>query len=142
MKDDTGVIDMALGRSPSDRTKISPRARRKRRAVTAYRVLKRYPGLSLLELMPRTGRTHQIRVHLSAMNRPIVGDRTYGGVKKSVPAALAGPPAVALKKVARQCLHAGVLGIKHPKTGEYMEFSASVPPDMEDLIKALDEKFA
>lgn len=142
MKDDTGEIDLPLGRSPSDRTKISPRARRKRKAVTAFRVLKRYPGLSLLELMPRTGRTHQIRVHLSAMNRPIVGDGTYGGVKKLIPSALEGPPADGLKKAGRQCLHAGVLGIKHPKTGEYMEFSAPLPPDMGDLIKSLDEKFS
>lgn len=138
-KDDEGTIDLAIGRDVSHRKKFSARTRKSRVAVTRYRVLKRYPQLTLLELTPETGRTHQLRVHLAAVNHPIVGDQVYGGRVT----ATALPKAVAdrVKGIRRQLLHAGVLGIKHPSTGAYTEFSAPPPPDMEGLVKLLDETF-
>ena len=143
VRNDAGVIDLPLGRSIADRKKISTRARRKRTAMTEFRVLGRYPGLTLLELVPRTGRTHQIRVHLAAINRPVVGDRTYGPDKKGLPPGGTLPKEVSdrVGSVGRQLLHAMVLGIKHPVTEEYMEFTAPLPPDMAGMIKFLDERY-
>jgi len=142
MKDDEGEIDKPLGRSPADRKKISTRARKKRKALTRYRVLRRYGGITLLELMPRTGRTHQIRVHLASIGRPVAGDRLYGwDGARDTPVNL--PPHVALliRKAPRQCLHAAFLGFVHPVSKEYMEFSAPPPRDMGEIIEALDEVY-
>jgi len=141
VKVDEGVVDMPLGRSLSDRKKISPRSRKKRRAVSEFTVLKRYPGMTLLEVMPKTGRTHQIRVHLAAMGRPVVGDRVYGVGKKELPSRLSKEVADRVQQMDRQCLHAMVLGITHPSTGEYMEFCAPLPQDMAALIEFLDERY-
>ncbi len=142
MKADEGVIEKPLGRSPSDRKKISTRARKKRKAVTRFRVLRRYGAITLLELMPETGRTHQIRVHLASIGRPVVGDELYGwNGSRDAPVNL--PPGVRslLKKAPRQCLHARYLGLTHPATGRFMEFSASPPADMGEIITALEEVF-
>ncbi len=132
----TGVIDLPLGRSSTDRKKISTRTRKSRRAVTKYRVLKEYPGLALLELTPETGRTHQLRVHLNAIHHPIVGDQHYG--KAPATTALAKPVTDALKSIKRQMLHAGTLGLTHPSTGARLDFTAEMPPDMAALVKLLD----
>lgn len=143
MKQDEGEIDKPLGRSPADRRKISTRARKKRRALTRYRVLRRFGGLSLLELMPETGRTHQIRVHLASIGRPVVGDRVYGWEgARDTPVNLPPPVALLIKKAPRQCLHAAYLGLRHPVTGELMEFSAPPPADMSEIIEALGEVYA
>jgi len=142
MKHDEGIIDKPLGRSPADRKKISTRARKKRKALTRYVVLRRYGGITLLELMPETGRTHQIRVHLASIGRPVVGDRLYGwDGARDTPVNL--PPHVAslLKKAPRQCLHARFLGLVHPVTEESMEFCAPPPRDMGEIIEALDEVY-
>ncbi len=127
IKADTGQIAAPIGRSESDRKKMSTRVRRGKEAVTRWKVLERFGVATLLELRLGTGRTHQIRVHLSSIGYPVLGDKTYGRKteieinkrKKSVP---------------RQMLHAEMLGFKHPVSGEYMEFSSPVPEDMKEVI--------
>ncbi|MBI5467776.1 MAG: RluA family pseudouridine synthase [Deltaproteobacteria bacterium] len=136
VRDMEGVVDMPIGRDIAHRKKISPRARKKRTAVTRYRVLKRFPLLTLLELKLETGRTHQIRVHLNAINHPVVGDQTYG--KRCVPPAMEKEAADLLKKIKRQCLHARTLTLTHPSTGKLMEFQAPLPEDFEEILKTLE----
>ncbi|MBI5903015.1 MAG: RluA family pseudouridine synthase [Deltaproteobacteria bacterium] len=135
--DGPGAIDLPIGRDLTQRKKISARTKKSRRAVTLYRVLKRYPLMTLLELSPQTGRTHQIRVHLASINHPVVGDQVYG--KRKTPSTAPKPVADMLKKIKRQMLHAKTLGLIHPAKGVYMEFSSPLPRDMEGLIKALEE---
>jgi len=140
MREDEGVIRKPLGRSPSDRKKISTRARKKRRALTRYRVLRRYGAVTLLELMPETGRTHQIRVHLASIGRPVVGDELYGWKgARDTPPNLPARARTLLGQARRQCLHARYLGFRHPSTGEFMEFSVPPPTDMSEIIDALEE---
>ncbi|MCP3677221.1 MAG: hypothetical protein GY721_06425, partial [Deltaproteobacteria bacterium] len=90
---------------------------------------------SLLELTPHTGRTHQIRVHLAAINHPVVGDKLYG--KRKLPTSVSKPITDRIKGIKSQCLHAISLGFTHPKTKEPMAFEAPYPPDMEGLIEEL-----
>lgn len=136
MRADEGTIDLPIGRDVKERKKISTRSRKKREAVTGYRVIRRYPQFTLLELTPETGRTHQLRVHLSSVNHPIVGDQQYG--RKAPSSGLNKPVLDMIKGIKRQLLHARVLGFNHPRTGEYMEFSAPVPGDMEEALTTLD----
>ena len=136
MKEDKGTINIAIGRDSVHRQKISTKARIKREAVTKYKVLKRFPLISLLEIKLETGRTHQIRVHLAEVKHPVVGDQVYG--KRDIPPALPKTAADRLKGIKRQMLHAATLGFTHPSTGEWMEFSAPPPPDMAGLIEALE----
>jgi len=137
MQADEGTIDIAIGRDSVHRKKISTKARRKREAVTRYRVLRRFPLISLLEMKLETGRTHQIRVHLAEVRHPVVGDQVYG--KRATPPALPKAAADRLKGIKRQMLHAATLGFTHPATGQWMEFSAPPPPDMAGLIESLKE---
>jgi len=100
-------------------------------------VLKRFPNFTLIEATLETGRTHQIRVHMSTIHHPIAGDPVYG--KTSIPSAL--PPKIIsiLKRLKRQALHAETLDIIHPETGRYMEFTSPLPDDMKELLNALEE---
>ena len=135
-----GVIDRAIGRHRSDRKKMSSlySLSRKRDAITEWRVECFFPragdvGISLLRLRPRTGRTHQIRVHLADLGFPLVGDKLYGGKRagiKLVHAALE-------HLVSRHALHAERLVIQHPRTHERMEFTAPLPADFQALLNAL-----
>ncbi len=134
-KESEGSIDIPLGRDLTHRKKISPRTRKGRTALTNYRVLRSYPQMTLLEITPRTGRTHQIRAHLSAINHPVVGDRVYG--RKKPAQGLPKPLDEALRKVKRQFLHAQKLGFIHPVKGSYMEFTAEPPKDMDDILVLL-----
>ncbi|MCC6502070.1 MAG: RluA family pseudouridine synthase [Deltaproteobacteria bacterium] len=136
MPEDKGTINIAIGRDSVHRKMISTKARNKKEAVTKYKVLKRFPLISLLELKLETGRTHQIRVHLSEVKHPVVGDQVYG--KRDIPPALPKVAADRLKGIKRQMLHAATLGFTHPSTGEWMEFSAPPPPDMKGLTAALE----
>lgn len=136
VKDDEETIDMPIGRHISHRQKMSISAKRGRSAVTHYKVLKRFSHFTLLEIRIETGRTHQIRVHLSAIHHPVVGDTVYG--KKTMPSFLSSDARTAVQGLKRQALHSAMLGLKHPETGEYMEFTSPLPEDMENTIKVLE----
>ncbi|MFQ5330115.1 MAG: RluA family pseudouridine synthase [Thermodesulfobacteriota bacterium] len=136
-KEKEGAIDMPIGRHVSERKMMSVRTSRGRRAVTHYRVTKVYDNFSLIDVMLETGRTHQIRVHLSHINHPVVGDQTYG--RRRIPSHLAKPILDALKGFKRQALHAALLGFIHPETGSEVEFTSPLPDDMEKLITVIEE---
>jgi 23S rRNA pseudouridine1911/1915/1917 synthase len=132
-----GEIDKEVGRHPTARQKMSVHARRGKRAVTFWRVLAEFPGpLSLVELSPQTGRTHQLRVHLASEGHPVLGDPTYGGGVSR----LAGHPKLfGLKPlVHRQLLHAWRLGITHPRTGEQLMWEAPLPEDFQAVVEFLE----
>lgn len=137
VKNDEGTIDLPIGRHVSERKKMSVRTSRGRRAVTHYKVIKRFDNFTLIEATLETGRTHQIRVHLSAIHHPVAGDPVYG--KKNMPSGLSPKLTILLKNLKRQALHAQTLGIVHPETKEYMEFTAPLPDDIKDIITALEE---
>lgn len=124
LKDDQGTIEGAIGRHPVDRKKMAINERNGKPAVTHYTVLERFGSYTLIECVLETGRTHQIRVHMASTGHPLVGDEVYGPAKR--PFQLQG-----------QCLHAMVLGFVHPRTGEYMEFSAPLPEYFENLLNKL-----
>lgn len=111
------VIDQGLGRDARDRRRASTRSAAPRRAVTEVRVAERLgPDATLVEARPRTGRMHQIRAHLASIGHAVLGDASYGATDPAL---------------GRPMLHAAVLGFAHPATGEYTEFRAPLPPDME-----------
>jgi 23S rRNA pseudouridine1911/1915/1917 synthase len=130
-------IDEPIGRDEKNRQKMSTRARRARSAVTRVTWARHFKGVSLLKLAIATGRTHQIRVHLSAIGHPIVGDAAYGGVHRRVPHDLR--PVMRLE---RPFLHAMRLSFTHPADGRRVDFDSPLPPDLEsvvDEIAALQE---
>lgn len=137
LADNEGVIDLPIGRDIVDRKKISTRTARARGAVTHYKVLRSYRGVSLLELTLKTGRTHQVRVHLAAIHHPVVADAAYGGRRKVM--GVVKEAENAIKSAGRQLLHAATLGFVHPGTGRYMEWSVPPAPDMDRVIKALEQ---
>jgi 23S rRNA pseudouridine1911/1915/1917 synthase len=129
MKDDSGIIDAPIGRSLKNRKKMAVTEGKSREAITQFQVLKRFSGYTLVEAVLRTGRTHQLRVHLAFIGYPIVGDQLYGQRKQGL-------------NINRQALHSHILGFVHPSSKKYMEFSAPLPQDMQELIDCLerDEK--
>ena len=134
---ESGTIRLPVGRHPVDRKRMCTHSRRGREAETGWRVVRRWDGLTLLELRLKTGRTHQIRVHCAAIQRPIVGDPVYG--RSKLPAGAADLQAL-LAGVRRQMLHAWRLEIDHPRTGERMAFESPLPEDMEQLVAALESR--
>jgi 23S rRNA pseudouridine1911/1915/1917 synthase len=136
----SGTIDAAIGRHRADRKKMAVTGSGKR-AVTHYRVTKAYGGeAALLECRLETGRTHQIRVHMASIGHPLIGDPTYarsGNTRWNRLAAAGVPDEV---KMARQALHAKVLGFRHPVTGEDLYFERLSPSDMRALAGALAER--
>ncbi len=124
LKDDEGVIDEPIGRSPKDRKKMAVNYNNGKPAVTHYKVLTRFKDFTHIECRLETGRTHQIRVHMASIGHPLLGDAVYG-------------PAKCPYKLQGQTLHAGILGFVHPRTGEYMEFSAPLPEYFEELLRKL-----
>jgi 23S rRNA pseudouridine1911/1915/1917 synthase len=127
-------IDAPIGRDSEHRKKMSTRARRARSAVTRVTWARHPKGVSLLKVAIATGRTHQIRVHLSAIGHPIVGDSTYGGVHRRVPADLR-----AVMRLERPFLHAARLCFTHPSDGRRIEFDSPLPPDLEGVIDEIVE---
>jgi len=134
LREDEGVIDAPVGRHPVERKKMSTASRRGKAALTRWRVLERYGDCTLLEAQIETGRTHQIRVHLGAMGHPVVGDAVYGGSKRAADRTAL---RAALKRLARQALHAGRLSFLHPLTGRVMSFESPLPADMAEVIDFL-----
>jgi 23S rRNA pseudouridine1911/1915/1917 synthase len=133
-------IDEPIGRDPGDRQKMSTRARRARSAVTRVTFARHLKGVSLLKVAIATGRTHQIRVHLSAIGHPIVGDPTYGGVHRRTL-----PNLRAVQKLERPFLHSARLAFTHPTDGRRIEFDSPLPPDLQvvldDIVAREEEVF-
>jgi len=125
LRPDKGVIDAPIGRDSGDRKKMAVTGESRGRAArTNYRVIRYVGKNTLLEIMPETGRTHQIRVHLAAIGYPVFGDITYG--KKSA-------------FLNRQFLHAQKIGFNLPATGKWVEFESPLPEDLEQALKELDK---
>ena len=138
-KTDGGRIEAAVGRHPTDRKRMSTQSRRGRSAATVWRVRERYGVAALLEVDIETGRTHQIRVHLTDLGYPVVGDRVYGGAGRI--RTVGDPEARArMKALDRQALHAWRLAFTHPVTGESLRFSSPLPKDMADLCGFLRDR--
>ena len=122
--EDEGTVNKPIGRNPQDRKKMAVTEKHSRHAVTHYRVIERMEKFTLIEAQLETGRTHQIRVHMTYIGHPLLGDPVYGPKKQPV-------------SIEGQALHARVLGFIHPRTGEYMEFEAPLPPHFEALLERL-----
>lgn len=127
-KTESGTVDQPLGRHPTDRKKMavlsgSPSARN---AVTHFWVVKCFQDFTQLRLRLETGRTHQIRVHMAFLGHPVAGDPVYG-------------PKKVITSLQGQCLHAGKIGFVHPRTGEYMEFEAPLPPYFTGFLQKVRE---
>lgn len=120
---DQGTVDAPIGRDTNDRKMFAVTERNSKHAVTHFMVLERFGDYTLLELKLETGRTHQIRVHMKFIGHPLVGDPMYGRNKGI--------------RMDGQALHAAVLGFVHPSSGEYLEFSAPLPEDIEDVLASL-----
>ncbi len=122
IKEDEGTVDAPIGRHPTERKKMASGVKNGKRAVTHYRVLERFQGYTYVECQLETGRTHQIRVHMASIHHPLLGDTMYG-------------PAKDTHHLEGQTLHAMVLGLIHPVTGEYLEVEAPLPEYFENLLK-------
>ena len=125
-------IDAAIGRDPVNRQRMSARAKHARTAVTRITRARQLPGLTLCQVAIHTGRTHQIRVHLSAIGHPIVGDSLYGGVHRRVAGDIR-----AVQRLERPFLHAARLKFSHPRDQRTMEFTAPLPDDLLDVLEDL-----
>ena len=133
LRQDSGTVDAPIGRHPTDRKRMAVLRgadAHAREAVTHYRVLERFDGLCHVECHLETGRTHQIRVHMSSLGHPLLGDPVYGGANhrfcQSHPALIHG-----------QCLHAAELSLIHPRSGEEMHFTCPLPEDIERILTIL-----
>ncbi len=129
IKDDSGTIELPIGRHPKDRKKMAVTDKNSKHAITHYKVIERYNGYTHLELRLETGRTHQIRVHMSHKGHPVLGDPLYardGGRNKF---GLEG-----------QCLHAKFIGFDHPITGEYIEFDSELPEYFKNILAKLNNR--
>lgn len=124
IKDDEGIVNLPIGRDPGNRLRMAVTYENSKKAVTHYKVLERFGKYTLLQLILETGRTHQIRVHMSYLKHPLVGDMVYGPKKQTLP-------------VTGQMLHAKVIGFVHPVTKEYMEFDSELPEYFNDILTRL-----
>lgn len=124
VKEDNGTVNAPIGRHHTDRKKMTVTNENSRNAVTHYRVICRYSGYTHLELELETGRTHQIRVHMSYIGHPVAGDSVYGGKNY-------------IKSLNGQCLHAYYISFVHPRTGKTLSFSVSLPDYFKDFIDTI-----
>ena len=122
--EDEGTVDAPIGRNPNDRKKMAVTDRNSRNAVTHYRVLERYRGFTHVRLKLETGRTHQIRVHLAYLGHPVAGDPLYGPRRRA-------------PGLSGQCLHARVIGFRHPRDGRYIEITSELPAYFTDFLDRL-----
>lgn len=125
LKEDEGTIDAPIGRHPIERKKMSINYKNGKDAVTHYKVIKRFKNYTYIQCQLETGRTHQIRVHMASIKHPLLGDAVYG-------------PAKCPFKLEGQTLHAKIIGIVHPRTGEYVEVDADLPEYFTALLKKLE----
>ena len=139
---DSGSIQLSIGRHPVDRKRMSTTTRRGRQAETLWKIREHFSGVTLLEIILKTGRTHQIRVHCAAMGHPVVGDPVYrprrllANLQNILPN-LPSTVVAGLKSVPRQMLHAWQLGLIHPVEKKLLIFESPVPPDMTEVINLL-----
>ena len=139
IKEDSKKIEMTIGRHVSDRKKMSVKTKKGRVAITEFNVIERFGNYTLLEVKLKTGRTHQIRVHLSAIGHPVAGDRVYGGRQKTDDRRQTTEIRSQIS-IQRQMLHAAILGFIHPKTGKYLEFNVPISDDMNGILNFLRGK--
>jgi 23S rRNA pseudouridine1911/1915/1917 synthase len=126
-RSESGTVDAPIGRHPTDRKRMSTHARVSRSAVTHWRIEERLRDATLLRVRLETGRTHQIRVHLSSIGLPVLGDPVYGG-GRALPAA---------RGIKRQALHAALLGFDHPTSGARVRFESALPGELRALLEGL-----
>ena len=126
IREDEGTVNEPIGRDPRNRLRNAVTDINSRHAVTHYRVIERFGQFTYIEAVLETGRTHQIRVHMSHIRHPLLGDELYGPVKNKLGAS-------------RQMLHAGILGFVHPSSEEYMEFESPLPDDFRKVLNKLRE---
>ena len=124
MKNESGKIDAPIGRHPVDRKKMTVTTKNSKNAVTHYELVEQYDSFAHIRLKLETGRTHQIRVHMSYIGHPVAGDPVYG-------------PKKVIEYLKGQCLHAGLIGFKHPRTGKYIEIEAELPEYFTDFIRRI-----
>ena len=123
-QEDEGTVKAPIGRDPKNRLKMAVTQLNSKEAVTHYKVLQRFGSFTYLEARLETGRTHQIRVHMAYINHPLLGDAVYGPKKKAL-------------GIETQMLHAKLLGFRHPRTDEYMEFDSPLPDEFKNVINKL-----
>ena len=123
-KEESGTVNAPLGRHPQDRKKMAINHKNGKEAITHYEVIENFSKFAFIRCKLETGRTHQIRVHMASIGHPLLGDNVYCNAKTPF-------------KLQGQTLHAGVLGFVHPRTGEYVEFSAELPDYFKDLLKKM-----
>ncbi len=123
---ESGTIDTPIGRHPKNRLKMAVVEKNSKNAVTHFKVIERFNKYTLVQLQLETGRTHQIRVHMSYIGYPLLGDPIYGVKKEKI-------------KLKGQALHAKVLGFIHPSTGGYMEFSSNLPDYFQEALRKIKE---
>ena len=137
VEQENGSIDQPVARDPRNRTRMAV-VRAGRTALSLYRVRRRYDRFTLLDVELKTGRTHQIRVHLSWMKHPIVGDELYGGGRDNT--VQDSKLKAEIRKLRRQFLHAEQLGFSRPETGQPMRFSAKVPAELQQVLNTLEDQ--
>ncbi len=123
-KTDEGTVDAPIGRHPTDRKKMTVTTKNSKNAVTHYKVIEEFKDFTHLALKLETGRTHQIRVHMSYIGHPVAGDGVYG-------------PKKVIEYLGGQCLHAGLIGFKHPRTREYIEIESELPSYFTDFLRRI-----
>lgn len=122
VREDSGTVEGAIGRHPIERKKMAINEKNGKPAITHYKVLERFKNYTYMQFKLETGRTHQIRVHMASIGHPLLGDTLYSSGR------------LPFKHLQGQCLHAKTIGFIHPKTGEYMEYSAPLPEYFEKLL--------